>query len=442
MSQEPTATAAVERSAIRKMSWGLLPMIGLGYGIAYMDRANIGFAALQMNADLGFSATVYGLGAGLFFLSYALFEIPSNIILSRMGARLWIARIMFTWGVLATCMMFVTQPWQFYVMRFLLGLAEAGFFPGVVYYLGQWFPSAHLGRAISRFYVAWPLSLVAMGAVSGWLLGLDGLHGLQGWQWLFLVQGSPAIILSVFVLWLLPDSIAKARFLTPEEKAWAQKAMAEDRAHHAHDPKPRILRELARPAVWGFALVTFVTLGPFYAFTLSAPEVIKATIGLDAKQIGYLTMASGAIAAIVMLLNSWSSDRTNERFLHVALPMLVVAGAYAGMRWVDSPPLFMACYAMTLIGQAAYAAVVWVAPSKAVPPHASAVAIAVITSVGQLGSFIAPFLWGLAKDATGDFRFGLSLIPFGFVAGALGVMALGAHLRRLFPNPRAPAELN
>src|SRR5580658_2767857 len=199
------ASSDIGRSALAKASWRLLPLIGLGYGVAYMDRVNISFAALRMNQDLHFSASVYGLGGGLFFLSYALFEVPSNLFLVRFGARRWIARIMLTWGLLAMGMMFVRTPVQFYVMRFLLGLAEAGFFPGVIYYLTLWFPAQHRGKAISRFYVAWPLSSVVMGAVAGTLLNLQGRLGLAGWQWLFLVEGLPALAMSGVILLLLPD---------------------------------------------------------------------------------------------------------------------------------------------------------------------------------------------------------------------------------------------
>ena len=219
----------VGRAAIRKASWRLLPMLGIGYGIAYMDRVNISFASLQMNQDLHFSATVYGLGGGLFFLSYALLEVPSNLLLVRFGARRWLARIMFTWGVLAAGMMFVRTPVQFYVMRFLLGAAEAGFFPGVVFYLMQWFPAEHRGRAISRFYVAFPLSSVVMGAIAGALLNLHGKLSLAGWQWLFLVEGIPAIVPSAIVLMRLPDSPARATWLTDDERAWADRILGHER---------------------------------------------------------------------------------------------------------------------------------------------------------------------------------------------------------------------
>src|SRR5690242_17233781 len=208
-----TGTADVlERATVRAVAWRLLPMIAIGYGIAFIDRVNISFASLQMNRDLHFSAAVYGLGGGLFFLSYAAAEVPSNMLLVRVGARRWLARIMATWGAIAVGMMFVRTPMQFYVMRFLLGVAEAGFFPGVIYYLTLWIPAAHRGRAISRFYVAAPLGSTVMGAVAGALLGLQGRLGLAGWQWLFLVEGAPAILMSVVFLLRLPD--------VPESVSW------------------------------------------------------------------------------------------------------------------------------------------------------------------------------------------------------------------------------
>src|SRR5580658_11140623 len=208
------ASSDIGRSALAKASWRLLPLIGLGYGVAYMDRINISFAALQMNHDLGFSASIYGFGGGLFFLSYAAGEAPSNLALVRFGARRWIARIMFTWGLVATAMLFVRTPLEFYIARFCLGAAEAGFFPGVVYYLMQWFPAEERGRAISRFYVSLPLSGVVMGSVAGSLLDLNGVAGLAGWQWLFLVEGAPALILAVVIFVALPDKPADAPWLT------------------------------------------------------------------------------------------------------------------------------------------------------------------------------------------------------------------------------------
>src|SRR5271170_7568016 len=208
------------RAALRKATWRLIPLIALGYGTAYMDRVNISFASLQMNRDLHFSNTVYGFGAGLFFLSYAACEIPSNLLLYRFGARRWLARIMITWGILAMAMLFVRTPWQFYTARFLLGMSEAGFFPGVIFYLMQWFPPELRARAISRFYIAHPLSSVFMGLIAGALLNLDGHFGLRGWQWLFLVEGLPAVLLGLAFFLFLPDSPAQANWLTEDERQW------------------------------------------------------------------------------------------------------------------------------------------------------------------------------------------------------------------------------
>ena len=210
----------VAKAAMSKAFWHIAPLILLAYLCAYMDRVNVGFAALQMNVDLKFSATIYGLGGGLFFLGYALLEIPSNLMLVRFGARRWIARIMITWGLLAAGMMFVRTPMQFYVMRFLLGVAEAGFFPGMMYYLSGWFPMAQRGRAVSRFYVAVPLASVVMGGVSGQLLALDGLGGMQGWQWLFLAEGLPSVLIGLILLRWLPDKPSTSAWLTEPEKTW------------------------------------------------------------------------------------------------------------------------------------------------------------------------------------------------------------------------------
>src|SRR3984957_13523757 len=250
---------ALGRAALRKVSWRLIPLIALGYCVAYMDRVNISFAALQMNRDLHFNASIYGFGAGLFFVSYAACEVPSNLLLYRVGARRWFARIMFTWGLLAMGMLFVKTPVQFYVMRFLLGMAEAGFFPGVIFYLGQWFPQQMRARAISRFYIALPISQVLMGAIAGFLLGLQGKAGLAGWQWLFLLEGLPAIVLSIVLLIFLPCGPEEAKWLTEEERQWI--------LHHLRPSSPvnghsiHIGRALLDRRVWQISLVFLCMLG-------------------------------------------------------------------------------------------------------------------------------------------------------------------------------------
>src|SRR5450631_1187039 len=248
--EEAARLERIGESAQRKASWRLIPIIGIGYMLAYMDRINISFASLQMNKDLHFSASVYGFGAGLFFIGYALCEVPSNLLLLRFGARRWLARIMFTWGFLAAAMMFVRTPLEFNVLRLLLGVAEAGFFPGVLYCLMLWFPEKMRARAISRFYIALPLSSVVMGSLAGWLLGLGGKLGLAGWQWLFLVEGLPAVAFSLVILKMLPESPAKAVWLTADEKAWLDSQLKADsaKAHLKHDTG--LFRVLFSPKVW------------------------------------------------------------------------------------------------------------------------------------------------------------------------------------------------
>lgn len=418
-----TSDAALERSTTRAIAWRLLPLIGLGYLISYMDRVNISFAAPQMNAQLGFTASVYGFGGGLFFISYALLEIPSNLALARVGARRWIARIMITWGLVAMSMALVRTPLQFYAVRFLLGAAEAGFFPGVIYYLGLWFPQAYRGRAISRFYVAAPLASVVMGAVAGSLLSLQGRLGLQGWQWLLIAEGAPAVILSLVFLKFLPDRPADAAWLSAEQKAWLEGRLATDNAAVAA-PDHGQFRALLRPEVLALVAINFLYLGPYYAFTLSAPTILKGSTGLDPAHVGYLVAAGGITGAVGMAAVGWSSDRLRERYLHLAAPLIAVAAAFAVMAWSPAPPVVIAAYLTMMAGYFAVSGAFWLAPSEIVHPRAVAVTVAAINGLGQVGSFVFPWLWGLAKDSTGGYRAGMSLLPVAFLAAAAVMLGL------------------
>ena len=339
-----TDAGILQKSILAKVSWRLLPLIGLGYGIAFMDRVNISFAALQMNHDLHFSAAVYGLGGGLFFLSYALFEVPSNLLLVRFGARRWIARIMLTWGLLAAGMMFVRTPLQFYVMRFLLGLAEAGFFPGVILYLTHWFPADYRGRAISRFYIAWPLSSVFMGAVAGALLNLQGRLGLAGWQWLFLLEGLPAVAMSAVIFRLLPDRPRDAHWLSSEEAGWIEERLAADTAALGGRESHDAWGVLRNPLVLQLAAVNFLTLGSYYAFNLSAPVILDGITHLGAAKVGYLVAGAGLLGAGAMLFNGWHADTRRERYYHLCIPLGLMAAAYAAMSLTASPLVFVAGY--------------------------------------------------------------------------------------------------
>ena len=423
---------ALERATIGKVARRLIPLIALGYGIAFIDRVNIAFASLQMNRDLHFSATVYGLGAGLFFVSYAALEIPSNLLLVRVGARRWLARIMLTWGLLAAGMMLIRTPTHFYVMRFLLGAAEAGFFPGVIYYLNQWFPAHHRGRAISRFYIAAPLSGVVMGSVAGSLLGLQGHLGLAGWQWLFLLEGLPAVVMSlVFLLWL-PDRPSAAAWLSAAEKRWLETRLAADRAAATSAGEHNVLAALLDRRVLAFTAVNFLYLGSYYAFSLSAPAVLRAATGLSIQNVGLLVAAGGLTGAAGMIFIGWHSDLRRERYLHLAAPLLVVAGCFGVMAFAHSPVVVAATYLVFMAAYFAVSGAFWTAPGEFLDPRSLAVAVAAINGLGQVGSFLMPYAWGVARDATGDFHAGLTALIVPYVAAAAIVLVLRqVHRRRL-----------
>jgi ACS family tartrate transporter-like MFS transporter len=440
--KEPKDDPSLGTSALSKASWRILPLIALGYGIAFIDRANISFAALQMNRDLHFSATVYGLGAGLFFLSYAVFEMPSNVLLVKFGARRWLARIMISWGLIAAGMMFVRSPMQFYVMRFLLGLAEAGFFPGVIYYLTLWFPSDVRGRAISRFYVAWPLSTVVMGALAGTLLGLQGTLGLAGWQWLFLIEGLPAVVMGIVIFFLLPEKPAEAKWLSPNEKEWLEQRLQADlTAEHRHADRG-LVAALLNPLVLVFTTVNIIVLGSYYAFSLSAPEFLKHATGLNTAMVGYVVSGGGLLGAAALVGFGWNSDRRKERFVHLVVPLLTCATAFGILALSSNPLVVIGAYWLVMMSSGGIAAVFWLAPGEVLAPRTLAISLAAINSVGQLGSFVSPVLWGMAKDSTGGFHLGLSLLPIFYLSAAVLVLWLRQQigLKRAIPVAAAAAS--
>jgi ACS family tartrate transporter-like MFS transporter len=404
---------AIAASAQRKASIRLIPVIGIGYCLAYVDRVNISFASLQMNQDLHFSPAVYGFGAGLFFIGYALCEVPSNLMLLRFGAKKWLARIMFTWGLLAMAMMFVRTPLEFNVLRFLLGMAEAGFFPGVIYYLTLWFPARMRARAVSRFYIALPLSSVVMGSLAGWLLGLGGKFGLAGWQWLFLLEGLPPVLFSIVILKMLPDSPAHARWLTPEEKTWLQdRLMLENAgAHLGHDAS--VMQALLSPKVWLIGLFFFCSLTTSYAYSFSAPAILQGVTGWSVTHVGYLVACFGVAGALAMLLNGAHSDRTGERSLHCIVPCFIMGtgflvASFASVWWVGVLSLvisFSAYNSMLAPGLAV--------PSQFLAGKAAAAGLAFMNTITMFSGFVGPLWMGLMKEATGSYQAGLRglLIP-------------------------------
>ena len=428
----------VGRRALSKASWRLLPLIGLGYGISYMDRANIGYAALQMSTDLKFSATVYGLGGGLFFLSYALLEVPSNLMLLRFGARRWIARIMLTWGVLAVGMMFVRTPLQFYVMRFALGAAEAGFYPGVMFYLMHWFPAHERGRAVSRFSIALPLSMVLMGVVAGALLNLQGLLGLAGWQWLFAVEGMPAVLLGIAILFLLPDSPADAAWLTTAERNWIENRLAADKVLPGASPDHGVLRALRDPRVLLLGICNMCVLGTTYALSLSAPTLLRDATKLDATHVGFLMAAAAGLGILAMLLAGWHSDRRRERHLHLVVYLLLQAASFVAMSLSVMPSVFVAAYAVVMIVIMAVQAVLYLIPGDIFRGKSAAAGQAAVGSIGMIGAFLGPSLWGIARDHTGSYHAGLLALFIPNLVAALIMIVLRRQTRAvpdILPTP-------
>jgi MFS transporter, ACS family, tartrate transporter len=431
--EEPASAhpdAAIGASAQRKAALRLLPIIAVGYGLAYMDRINISFASLRMNSDLHFSATVYGLGAGLFFIGYALCEVPSNLLMLRFGPRRWLARIMLTWGLLAATMMFVRTPFEFYSVRLLLGISEAGFFPGVLYYLTLWFPAKTRARAVSRFYVALPLSTVVMGALAGWLMGLQGTFGLAGWQWLFLLEGLPAALFSFVILAALPDSPDRAAWLTPDEKSWLQRQLEVDRAHAHLGDEAGVLRALLSPKVWMIGLFFLSALTCNYGFYFSGPAILQAVTGWSVAKVGLLMSSFGVCGAVAMLFGGSNSDRTGDRALHCIVPCCVMGtgyfiGSYGRPGWL----------VVLALGASFVAFMALQAPALAVPTQflagrAAAAGIAAMNTITMFSGFIGPYWMGRMKDATGNFNLGLRGLILPSMTAALVMFLLTRSLAR------------
>jgi len=429
--------AAIGRSAQRKAGLRLLPVIGIGYGLAYMDRINISFASLQMNRDLHFSASVYGFGAGLFFIGYALCEVPSNLLLLRFGARRWLARIMFTWGLLATLMMFVRTPLEFNAVRLLLGMAEAGFFPGVIYYLMLWFPARMRARAVSRFYIALPLSSVVMGTLAGWLLGLGGKLGLAGWQWLFLVEGLPAVLFSLVILTLLPDGPAKAAWLTPAEKAWLGDQLKTDgqQAHLGHEAG--VMQALLSPKVWMIGAYFFCALTTSYAYGFSAPAILQGVTGWSVAHVGYLVACFGLAGAAGMLLNGAHSDRSGERALHCIVPCMVMAVGFVTASYAQTPWVVVAALAASFISFQSMQGPALSVPTQFLAGRAAAAGIAAMNTITMFSGFVGPYWMGLMKDATGSYQAGLRGLALPALGAAAVMFALTRSLKR---RVRVPLE--
>ncbi|ACA21044.1 major facilitator superfamily MFS_1 [Methylobacterium sp. 4-46] len=422
----------LETRTIRRVSRRLIPFLIVCYFVAYLDRVNVGFASLTMNRDLGISATAYGLGAGLFFLTYFIFEVPSNLFLERFGARRWIARIMLSWGLISGGMAFVGGETSFYIMRLLLGAAEAGFFPGIIFYLTLWFPAAYRARIVSAFMVAIPLSSLIGAPVSGALLELDGLLGFKGWQWLYIIEAVPAIVLSVATFLYLTDRPSEARWLPADERAWLEARMREEAARGPTAHRP-LTREIFDPRVIAIAFIYFGAVALLYAFGFFLPQIVKA-FGLSNLQTGFVTLIPYIAGTVGMIWWGRRSDARRERHFHLVAALACASLGTIGAALVTDPVLKMVLFSGAAFGIFAALPVVWTLPTEALSGAAAAGAIAVVNSIGNLSGFVAPYVVGAIKDRTGDFTGGLLVISAAGLVGILLVLWLrNARARHAVP---------
>ncbi len=415
-----------EEATYKKVAWRLTPLLMLSYVVAYLDRVNVGFAKLGMSADLGLSDAVYGFGAGIFFIGYFIFEVPSNVILHRVGARVWIARIMVTWGIVSMLTMFVTTPTMFYVMRFLLGLAEAGFFPGIILYLTYWYPAHRRGRMTTWFMTAIAISGVVGGPISGYILkSFDGANGWHGWQWLFLLEGIPSIIVGILVFIVLDDRISKAKWLTKEERELLERNIAaEDATKEDH----AIGKVMMSPRVLMMSLIYFSFVMGLYGVSFWLPTIIKSTGVTDAFTIGLLSAIPFAAAVVAMVFVARSADRMRERRWHVAVPGFVGAlGLVLSVVWAHDTTLAMAGLTLATMGILTTLPLFWSLPTSFLAGTGAAAGIALINSIGNLAGFLSPYAVGWLKQATAGNAAGMYMLAAFMVLG--GVLAVSVPSR-------------
>jgi MFS transporter, ACS family, tartrate transporter len=434
----------LEARTIRKVSARLIPFLMICYFVAYLDRVNVGFAALTMNKSLGLTATMFGFGSGIFFLTYFLFEVPSNLALDRFGARKWIARIMFSWGILSALMAFIPNIAQatglgneatFYILRALLGFAEAGFFPGIIFYLTLWYPSVYRGRIVGAFMAAIPLSSAIGSPISGMILGMHGIAGLEGWQWLFIIEAAPAVVLAFVTYFYLTDLPADARWLEADERAWLRDRLDAERRQRETAQTLSVWEVMRNPRVWALALVYFGLVACNYGVGFWLPQIIKA-FGLSNFATGWVTAIPYAIGAIFMVWYGYHSDATGERKGHTAIGLLIAAAGIAASTLTGNPTLTIIAFTIGACGVFGTLPVFWTLPTAVLSGTAAAAGIAAINSIGNLAGFAGPYAMGWIKDQTGSFTGGLLLIAALAIIAMAIVLALG-HNPALERTPAA-----
>ena len=425
----------MEAKVVAQLTWRLVPFLFLLYIVAYLDRINVGFAALQMQQDLGLSDVVYGLGAGIFFAGYFLFQVPSNLVLQRVGARRWIATLMVMWGFISAAMALAQGPRSFYALRFLLGSAEAGFFPGVILYLKTWFPAGARARTVARFMTAAPLSGVIGGPVSGALLGFHPKVGLAGWQWMFLLEGVPAVLLGAAASFYLIDRPEDAKWLEPEERGWLRQKLESESSSStsAGDLGPwGALNALRLWQIWILAFVYFGVNTVSYGMSLWLPRLIQSLGGLSNFAIGLVSAIPYVAAAIVMVVVGLHSDRTGERRWHTAGPAFLGAAAMAAAAFVHSVGPAVALISIAVLGVFSMMGPFWAMPTSLLSAVTAAAGIAFINSVGNLGGFFGPYIIGRLRNSTGEFRSGLLTVAVALAVS--GALALAVKINRPKPS--------
>jgi sugar phosphate permease len=422
---------------MRKVIWRVMPFIMLCYFVAYLDRTNVGFAALQMNKALGLNQAQFGFGAGLFFLTYCLCEIPSNLLLYRFGARRWLARIMFTWGLLATGMALVSSDVGFYVMRALLGAAEAGFQPGVLFFMTLWFPEAYRGRVLGLFFAAIPVSGIIGAPISGFLLTLNGMGGLAGWQWLYILEGIPAILLAPVVLVYLRDSPAEVNWLPPDGRTWLAATIAGEKKKREDKRTYSIFQALTNPFVWFLALIYFSNVCLNNAIATFLPQIIKG-FGVSNLQTGFIAAIPSVVALISVVWFGLRSDRKAERYGHAAFANFVGGAALLASALIQDPIARVAALSCALAGTLSFAGVFWTIPAGFLSGASAAGGLAAISAVGIIGGFVSPWFIGYLKDVTGGFRWGMGVVGCIAIVAAVALYVFGR--RRPLPVSMTVAD--
>jgi ACS family tartrate transporter-like MFS transporter len=423
-----TPALDLEARTLRQISRRFIPLLMIAYVVSYLDRVNVGFAALTANHDLGLTPVMYGWGAGIFFLGYFVAEFPSNLILERVGARMWIARIMLTWGIFAACMALITGPLSFYTMRFLLGVAEAGFFPGVLLFLTYWFPIRYRARYIGIFMIGIPLSSLIGAPVSGMLLGLDGLLGLQGWKWLYIIEAMPAILIGVLVWFILTDRPAKATWLDAEQRAWLAAELAKEATPNRAHAKLGFLASMVNPRVLFYSAVFFNVSAGSYGLGLWLPQLVK-NFGLTNLMTGFVTAIPFAFGTVGLIWFGWHSDQRKERVWHTAACAFIAACGLAAVVLTESPWLQMAAICVAAVGIFGIKGPFLALITEMFTGAGAAGGIAMVSSIGNLSGFLPPYIVGWIKALTGSFSLGLLFLAFLALVAAIQ-MVVAVRFRR------------